>query len=104
MAKGIAVGLNKGFIVTKIDEKKKKPLISRRKGKLNSKVATIRHIIREVVGLAPYEKRIVELLKQGGVKESKKALKIAKQRLGTHLRAKRKREILQDYVREQRKK
>jgi len=39
------------------------------------------------------------LLKVGGAKESKKALKMAKRRLGTHRRALKKRELLEEYVR-----
>jgi hypothetical protein len=43
-------------------------------------------------------------LKVGGAKETKKALKVAKSRLGTNLRAKRKRDSLEEYVRNLRKK
>ena len=38
----------------------------------------VRDIIKEVVGLAPYEKRIIELLKVG---KDKRALKFAKKRV-----------------------
>lgn len=38
----------------------------------------MRDIIKEVVGLAPYEKRIIELLKVG---KDKRALKFAKKRV-----------------------
>jgi len=38
-------------------------------------------------------------LKVGGAKESKKALKMAKRRLGTHRRGLKKRELLEEYVR-----
>ena len=69
MAKGQIMGLNKGHIVTKIHQKKIKPRVSHKKGKLGERVRFIREVIREVTGLSPYEKRIVELLKVGGVKE-----------------------------------
>ena len=50
----------------------------------------IRGVIREVSGYAPYEKRLMEILRGGGNNPTKKAWKFAKNRLGTHVRAKRK--------------
>ena len=99
MKKGIAIGINKGFVTTKIAKKRKVERPASRKGKSNEKVLFVRSLIREVTGLAPYEKRIVELIKAGSSKDTKKALKIAKARLGTHRRAKKKREYLEEYVR-----
>lgn len=102
--KGIAVGLNKGFVTTKINDKKIKKRAVSRKGIRGKRVGTVKSIIQSVCGLAPYEKRIVELLRVGQSKESKKALKIAKSRLGTHSRGKRKRELLDNYIKDQKKK
>lgn len=77
---------------------------------MSKRVKFVRDIIKEVVGLAPYEKRIIELLKVG---KDKRALKFAKKRvsdafciverifyvscfqLGTHRRGKKKREEMQ---------
>merc|ERR1712023_517631 len=87
---GLAVGLNKGHIVDKIGNKAQKP--SRRKGTLGKRVAVVREVIREVVGLAPYEKRLLEILKTGANNPDKKVYKMAKNRLGTHRRALRKRD------------
>lgn len=81
---GIAAGLNKGHIVTP------KPLVPKpvnKKGALSKRTKFVRSLVREVVGLSPYEKRIVELLKNS---KDKKAKKLAKRRLGTLKRAKRK--------------
>ena len=39
----------------------------------------MRDIVREVAGLAPYERRITELLKVG---KDKRALKVAKKKVG----------------------
>ncbi|CAN1769878.1 60S ribosomal protein L36-2, partial [Linum perenne] len=85
---GLFVGLNKGHIVTKRDLP---PRPSDRKGKTSKRVHLVRNLIREVAGFAPYEKRIVELLKVG---KDKRALKLSKRKLGTHKRAKKKREEL----------
>lgn len=59
-----------------------------------------RDLVREVVGHAPYEKRTMELLK---VSKDKRALKFLKRRLGTHIRAKRKREELSNILTQMRK-
>ena len=50
--------------------------------------------------MAPYEKRIAELLRIG---KDKRALKYAKKKLGTHVRGKRKREEIADVLRKARK-
>jgi len=93
VASGLAVGLNKGHVVTKRELPKR---ASRRKGYLSKKVKFVRDIVREVAGLAPYERRVVELLKVG---KDKRALKVAKKKLGTHIRGKRKREELAGVLR-----
>ncbi|KAK2458069.1 Ribosomal protein L36e family protein [Trifolium repens] len=93
---GLFVGLNKGHIVTK-KELPLKP--SARKGKTSKRVHFVRNLIREVAGFAPYEKRITELLKVG---KDKRALKVAKRKLGTHKRAKKKREEMSNVLRKMR--
>ena len=93
----IAVGLNKGRAVTKAT-KKERP--ANRKGLASKKVKFVRSIVAEVAGNAPYEKRVMELLKNG---LDKRALKLCKRKLGTHIRAKRKREELSNLLREMRK-
>ncbi|KAI3830600.1 hypothetical protein MKX03_016432 [Papaver bracteatum] len=49
--------------------------------KTSKRVLFVRSLIREVDGFPPYEKRITELLKVG---KDKRALKVAKRKLGTH--------------------
>jgi len=93
----LAIGLQKGHKVTK---NKQNPRPSCRKGKLTKRAKFVRDVTREVVGYAPYEKRIVELLRVG---RDKRALKFSKKRLGTHLRGKRKREEMQGVIAQQRK-
>merc|ERR1719162_170911 len=48
------------------------------------------------MGLAPYEKRIIEVLKVG---KDKRALRIAKKKLGSHQRGVKKKAELQEYMR-----
>eukprot|EP00982_Pelagococcus_subviridis_P017687 31556-Pelagococcus_subviridis.AAC.19 len=86
--KGIAVGLQKGHVVSK-HELAARP--ARRKGvrfpttnfarRLGKRVKMIRELVRDVVGNAPYEKRLMELLKVG---RDKRALKLAKRKPWQH--------------------
>lgn len=46
--------------------------------RLGKRVKFVREVIREVAGFAPYEKRIMELLKVG---KDKRALKVAKRKV-----------------------
>ncbi|KAL4189779.1 hypothetical protein AMTRI_Chr08g208840 [Amborella trichopoda] len=70
---GLFVGLNKGHIVTK---------------KKDSQF--VRSLIREVVGFAPYKKRIIELLKFG---KDKRALKVPKGKRSKRKRSLRERKV-----------
>lgn len=56
--------------------------------------AIVREVMKEVAGFAPYERRIIELIKIGSAATLKRSLKFAKARLGTHRRGKAKREQL----------
>ena len=95
----IAIGKNKGHPTTKI-QRRVRPVAS--KSKLGKRTKVIRQVVAEVSGV--YEKRIIELLKAGSLKDTKKALKVAKKALGTHRRAKLKRENLMNLLRAQQKK
>ena len=93
----IAIGLKKGHPITKFklsEKKAKKCRPSVRKGVSGKRTKFIRQVINEVSGVASYEKRAIEFLKAGSVKDSKRALKVCKKALGTHRRAKGKRENL----------
>ncbi|GLI77581.1 ribosomal protein L36 [Penicillium ochrochloron] len=74
--------------------------ISRSKGKSSRRTAFVREIAREVVGLAPYERRVIELLRNA---QDKRARKLAKKRLGTFVRGKRKVEDMQKVIAEARR-
>ncbi|KAI9749445.1 MAG: proteasome core particle subunit beta 3 [Chaenotheca gracillima] len=91
---GIAIGMNKGHKTT---AREVKPRISRTKGRLSKKTAFVREIVKEVSGLAPYERRVIELLRNS---KDKRARKLAKKRLGTFGRAKRKVDELQGVIAE----
>lgn len=56
--------------------------------------------MKQVCGLAPYEKRIIDILKGGGNNPTKRAWKFSKNRLGTHIRAKAKVTEMQDFIAE----
>eukprot|EP00918_Siedleckia_nematoides_P079788 GHVU01174811.1.p1 GENE.GHVU01174811.1~~GHVU01174811.1.p1 ORF type:complete len:116 (+),score=20.01 GHVU01174811.1:36-383(+) len=98
---GIFVGINKGHIVARRELPKKHVI---RKGKTAARTKMVREIIREVVGYAPYERRMIELIKIGTAATLKRALKFAKKRLGTHRRGKRKRDEMLRVVQAMRKK
>ncbi|KAI8333713.1 50S ribosomal protein L36e [Chlamydoabsidia padenii] len=81
---GLAIGLNKGHITTR-RELKQKP--SYRQGASSKRTTFVRNIVREVAGFAPYERRVMELIKNS---KDKRAKKLTKKRLGTFLRSKKK--------------
>ncbi|KAK2116452.1 60S ribosomal protein L36 [Saguinus oedipus] len=83
----VAAGLNKGHRLTK---NVSKPRHSCHRGSLSKHTKFLRDVIRDLCGFAPYERRAMELLK---VSKDKRALKFVRKRVGTHIRAKRKREL-----------
>jgi large subunit ribosomal protein L36e len=101
---GLFVGLNHGFIVTKpkVNTRKQKPSYTLRN--VGKRVADVREVIREVAGLAPYERKMMEMIRTGVASKEKKAVRMARIRLGTHLRAQRKRDEINNLIRAQRKK
>ncbi|KFX97243.1 hypothetical protein O988_04953 [Pseudogymnoascus sp. VKM F-3808] len=77
---GIAVGPNKGH---KTERRAVRAKPSKTKGHLSKRTAFVREIVKEVSGLAPYERRVIELLRNS---KDKRARKLAKKRLGCHRR------------------
>ena len=80
---GIAVGLNHGHKVT---PREVAPKVSHRKGRISKRTELVRDLVREVTGYSPYERRLVELLRNS---QEKRARKLAKTKLGSMRRAKR---------------
>lgn len=99
--KSYAVGLNKGFIVTRHSEQDR-PVA--RKQRTSERVRTIRKMMRSLTGLTSIEKRILEMLKTGVSKVEKRAFKLLKKRFGTRSRALKKREELNNIIKNMAKK
>ena len=100
----IAIGANKGRSLPKYKpagKKANRPRQASKKGNTNKRVKFVRQVMSEVCGVSTYEKRVIEFLKAGSLKDTKKALKVSKKALGTHRRAKLKRECLMNLLRAQ---
>ena len=91
---GYFIGTDRGHITTPCKPDKR---VKHRKNKGN-RVTFIRNIVREVVGFAPYEKRLMDLLRADDSKRAKKGVQIARKRLGTHKRALHKQAELQKII------
>ena len=75
---GIALGLKKGYPVT---SKPVAPRPASKKGRCGKKVKMVRELIREVAGLMPYEKRVLDMIKTGGTAAEKRIYKFTKNRV-----------------------
>lgn len=95
---GLFVGLNHGHIVQRPKKMawKTRPVL--RKGKVSNRCKLVRTVIREVAGFSPLEKKMLELIRTGVATKEKKAGKMARAKLGTHRRAMKKKEELNDFI------
>ena len=99
------VGLNHGFVITKpklaadIHKNEK----SYRKGKIHPRVAAVRAVVNEISGLAPYERKMLEMIRTGVQRKEKNAVKLARKRLGSQRRANAKRDQMVAVIAAQRK-
>ncbi|CAI4052693.1 hypothetical protein SKDZ_16G0270 [Saccharomyces kudriavzevii ZP591] len=89
---GIAIGLNKGKKVTQMTPA---PKISYKKGVASNRTKFVRSLVREIAGLSPYERRLIDLIRNSG---EKRARKVAKKRLGSFIRAKAKVEEMNNII------
>ena len=102
---GVHVGLNHGFIVTKPKGNPDAQRVGKsfRKGRLHKRVSAVRQVVSEICGLAPYERKMIEMIRTGVEKKEKNAVKIARKRLGRHKRALAKRDQLVAIIAAQKK-
>merc|ERR1712151_1285668 len=96
---GYAKGKHSGHVT---EQRELKPRPSSRKGRSSKRTKLCREIAREVAGLAPYERRILDMIKTGGSSADKRIYKFAKKRLGSHKRALAKREDIKEINAQQR--
>ena len=75
---GLATGRHAGHVTQR---RQLPPRPSRAKGTLGPRTKFVRSLIREVCGFAPYERRVMELLKNS---KDKRARKLAKKRVRFH--------------------
>ena len=101
---GIAVGVNRGHIVTKpkVNRRKLKPSYTH--GRLNRRVKLVRDVIRETVGFTPLEKKMTEAFKSGDVAKEKRAMRLCRKRIGSYKRSLVKRREIEAIVQAQRQK
>lgn len=69
--------------------------MSYKKGASSQRTVFVRSLVKEIAGLAPYERRLIDLIRNSG---EKRARKIAKKRLGSFKRAKAKIEEMNDVI------
>ena len=102
---GIFVGLNRGHVVTKpkVSDRAFKANKSSRKGRLHPRVQAVREVVQEVCGLAPFQKKMVEMIKTGVAVKEKKAVKLARKRVGALKRAKHIRDNLLNLIQTQKR-
>lgn len=97
---GYALGLNKGYVITKKDPRAKP---SHRR-KASKRTTLIRKVIRSISGLSPYEKRALELYKIEDTKLDKRATKFLKRRLGNWKRANLKKDFIRSVIKNRKEK
>ena len=102
---GIFVGLNRGHVVTKpkVSDRAFRANKSSRKGRLHPRVQAVREVVQEVCGLAPFQKKMVEMIKTGIAVKEKKAVKLARKRVGALKRAKHIRDNLLNLIQTQKR-
>jgi large subunit ribosomal protein L36e len=99
---GLFVGRNHGHIVKRAPTTWKSRPVTK-KGQLSKRAKAVREIIREVAGFTPLEKKMMEMIRTGEAAKEKKAVKNARQKLGTHKRALHKRDELTRLIQAQNK-
>ena len=77
---------------------------SLRKGRQHPRVLAVREVMQEVTGLAPFQRKMLEMIRSGDAIKEKKAVRLARKRTGSHKRAQLLRDKIQNIIVAQRKK
>ena len=103
---GYFIGLNHGHVVSvpKENPNHRRENASNRKGRATKRTQAIRSLVSEIAGFSPYERKIIEMLRTGDAIKEKKAMKMARRKLGRQFRARRKIDNMQAVLKAQRKK
>ena len=103
---GYFIGLNHGHVVSvpKENPNHRRDNTSNRKGRTTKRNQAIRSLVQEIAGFSPYERKIIEMLRTGDAIKEKKAMKMARRKLGRQFRARRKIDNMQAVLKAQRKK
>ena len=103
---GFFVGPNHGHVVTKpkLHPNNRRAHLSNAKGVQHKRLSAVRAVVQEIAGFNPYERKIIEMLKTGDAKAEKKAVRMARRKLGQHKRARRKVDNLAAAIKAMRKK
>ncbi|KAM0676760.1 ribosomal protein L36 [Binucleata daphniae] len=88
---GFAFGKNKGYKVIPITDMERINTGKRKNYKLSEGAILAKNVAQEICGLAPYEKKAIDLIKKGNDKRCKKFLKL---RLGNMNNTKKKLEYI----------
>ena len=100
---GIFAGKGAGFKVTKPDVNPKSLKPVSRKGRLGERTKLVRSIVKDIAGFTPAEAKAIRFITTGTEQALKRAGKFLKKRIGTHRRAKIKKEYLIKVVAAQKK-
>ena len=86
---GLFVGMNKGHIVTKTKNHPNTFKVNKslRRGRAHPRTVAVRELVTSFMGLSPFQRKMIEMLRTGEAKAEKKAVRMARKRAGSQKRA-----------------